>query len=185
MRKFTYITFVVIFAGCLSPLIARQDQFPLLMQKSPDFGGDITPLPGVQMSGMYCLVEISATPRKGYEFVYWLGAVTDPTNPSTTVLLDSAKSVVAVFERSELVKLGLSGIKGISRDGAASAGNPAPNRSVGYSQGLTSVAPAVLPNNPPGNYIIINDDNEVIPEPVSLILFAAGMLMLVKRKPTK
>ncbi|MBW8016033.1 MAG: PEP-CTERM sorting domain-containing protein [Planctomycetes bacterium] len=185
MSKFTYITIVVILAGCLSPLIARQDQFPLIMQKSPDFGGDITPLEGVQMSGRYRLIEISATPRKGYEFQYWLGEVTDPTSTSTTVLLDSAKSVVAIFERSMLEKLGSSDMIRISGGGAASPGNPAPNRSVGYSRGLRSPAPAILPYYPPGNNIIIDDDDEQVPEPVSLILFAAGTLMLLKRKPGK
>jgi hypothetical protein len=44
---------------------------------------------------------LTAVPKSGYRFVYWLGDVSDPTANSTIVYLDAPKIVIAVFERSE------------------------------------------------------------------------------------
>ena len=181
MSRFTLTAIVVLFAGSLSPLMAQQDQFTLMMQKSPHFGGNVTPLEGLQTSGLYKLVEISANPRQGYEFAYWLGDVTDPTKRSTTVLLDSPKLVVAIFERSEMAMQSLSNVMGVSGGGPASRGFLRPN-TAGYPPIMVSASPAGSSYKQTVNYVIIPVDTEEVPEPLSLALLAAGTLMLVKRK---
>jgi hypothetical protein len=188
VNKFAHILFLVIFAGSVSPLMAQQEDFALLMRRSPDYGGYVTPLSGAQTTGLYRLVEISAEPREGFEFIYWLGDVTDPGNSSTTVLLDSPKIVVAIFERSEIANLAPSDALGVSGGRAFSSGNLTSSRFV-YPQSLVSPPPASAPRKSPVYYnIIFPEDNEPdpdVPEPATLTLFAMGALMLAKRKRRK
>jgi hypothetical protein len=40
-------------------------------------------------------------PSPGYQFVYWIGNVTEATSSTTVVCLDTPKIVIAVFERSK------------------------------------------------------------------------------------
>lgn len=187
MSKYTLIAIVALYASCFSTLMAQQEeQFPLLMQKSPRYGGIVTPVSGVQMAGPYQLVEISATPRQGYDFLYWLGDVTDPTNSSTTVLLDSPKLVIAVFERSEIVSLESEGVAGVSGGGAFSPGNLTRN-TVSYPTVLTSAGPAIAPykSAPSVNYIFTNDEDDdppAVPEPATMALLAAGSLVLLRSR---
>lgn len=185
MSRCTLIAALVMSVVCFSPIMAAQqdDQFALLMQKSPRYGGIVTPVSGVQMAGPYQLVEISATPRQGFEFLYWLGDVTEPTNSSTTVLLDSPKLVIAIFERSELVPLESAGVAGVSGGGAFSAGNLTPNP-VSYPKAFSSASPSSPPSkSPPTTYIFTPDDDPpAVPEPATIALLAAGSLILLKRK---
>jgi len=44
------------------------------------------------------VVDISATPASGYQFVDWTGDVVDPNSVSTTVTMDADKTVTANFE---------------------------------------------------------------------------------------
>ncbi|UCG48369.1 MAG: hypothetical protein JSU94_01075, partial [Phycisphaerales bacterium] len=44
---------------------------------------------------------MSAHPKPGYQFVHWLGDVSDATATRTVVYLNKPKVVVAVFEQAE------------------------------------------------------------------------------------
>ncbi len=52
-------------------------------------------------------VTLRAIPNPGYQFVYWLGDVSDAASSTTVVYLDTPKIVIAVFEsvRYEFVDL--------------------------------------------------------------------------------
>ena len=71
----------------------------LLVQKTPDQGGSISPDVGVYEFAADSEVTLTAVPRLGYQFVYWLGDVLDPTSTSTVAYLDKSKIVIAVFEQ--------------------------------------------------------------------------------------
>jgi hypothetical protein len=73
----------------------------LLLQQTNPEAGTVTPGIGVHYFGLNAEVTLTAVPKTGYYFVYWIGDVIDPTANSTIVYLDAPKIVVAVFERSE------------------------------------------------------------------------------------
>lgn len=86
---------------CLSEAARCQDGPVLLLQQSPVQGGTITPGTGIHKFGLNASVTLTAVPKPGYQFVYWLGDVIDPTSSRTTVYLDLPKIVIAVFEQAE------------------------------------------------------------------------------------
>jgi hypothetical protein len=76
--------------GVLKP----PDTAPLIIQSS-SAGGTVN-IP----SGNYALnsvVVLTATPKPGYSFINWIGAVADPSNPSTTVTMNQSQTVIANF----------------------------------------------------------------------------------------
>jgi hypothetical protein len=69
----------------------------LTMQASPSSGGTTTPAPGDTQEPVNSVIPILASPTYGYAFGGWSTNVTDPSNASTTVVMDSSKTVVASF----------------------------------------------------------------------------------------
>jgi uncharacterized repeat protein (TIGR01451 family)/uncharacterized repeat protein (TIGR02543 family) len=84
-------------------------QHTLTMAVSPSGGGTTTPPVGDHDYDAGTVVNITAAPAAGYEFVDWTGDVANPTSASTTVTMDDDKTVTANFERItsaiELVKM--------------------------------------------------------------------------------
>ncbi|MCJ7693779.1 MAG: PEP-CTERM sorting domain-containing protein [Sedimentisphaerales bacterium] len=78
---------------------AQADGTILLLQQSPPNGGAISPAVGVHTFDRNADVTLTATPKPGYQFVYWLGDVSDTTASTTTAYLDTPKIIIAVFER--------------------------------------------------------------------------------------
>ena len=70
----------------------------LTMQLTPSGGGSTTPAPGTQTVVQDSVIPITAVPNAGYRFVAWSSNVTDPTNPSTTVVMTTDQTVTATFE---------------------------------------------------------------------------------------
>jgi hypothetical protein len=149
-----------------------------MLEITPSQGGYLNIAPGVHTYDRFAEVTLTATPKPGYQFVYWLGNVTDATTGTTTVFLDSPKIVIAVFERSkfDLVEL--------EEGPQGSAGGGGLVR--GRGEGDTSLEQAVgakrpLPYHPPKP----NEDVPVpeeappvpVPEPATVILFCAGLLV--------
>lgn len=91
---------LVILAWC-APVCFSQGDYVLMVQQAPVDGGTVTPQPGIHSYGIDEAVIITATPAVGYQFVYWLGDVSEPSSISTTVVLDGPKIIVAIFERVE------------------------------------------------------------------------------------
>jgi len=169
---FKNIVIIVVVLGCIAPLMAQDSKLALLVQKSPEYGGSVTPLAGVNMVGERQLVEINAVPKEGYEFVHWLGEVTEPTNRNTTVLLDSPKIVVAVFERAELVTVASSGAAPASGGGAPRVSSASP------SPGLRSLSSSGNPSPPTKPKPIPIP----VPEPATMLILGAGALIVARRR---
>jgi len=99
-RKGVLLAIVIVLGSLISPAYC-QDDAAILIQQTPANGGTITPDVGVYHLMMNTDVRLTATPKSGYQFAYWLGDVGEPTSSSTTVYLDSPKIIIAIFERVE------------------------------------------------------------------------------------
>ena len=76
-----------------------------MLEVTPAEGGYLNIAQGVHAFDMYAEVALKATPKPGYQFVCWLGSVSESSHSSTSVFLDSPKMVIAVFERSKFETL--------------------------------------------------------------------------------
>ena len=97
------LIFVILLIGAalIVPAYSNTQTAALLLQQTPANGGRVTPATGVHKFEPDSEVTLTALPNPGYQFVYWLGDVSDPTSTSTVVYLDSPKIIIAIFERSE------------------------------------------------------------------------------------
>jgi hypothetical protein len=107
------------------------------MQVSPSNGGTTSPPPGDNPENQNSVVPIQATPNPGYAFWNWTGPVTDPTNPSTTVIVGQSqvfvtanfRAVTAVSHKMHGsaaafdIPLPLSGTEGIESRSGGSTGD--------------------------------------------------------------
>ena len=162
----------------------------LLIEQSPIDAGKITPQSGIYNAELDEVVVLRAIARPGYQFVYWLGDVTDPTTNETTIFVDSPKIVMAVFERSKFelpIDVGI--VSGIGRGGLR--GRPVFRpRGMGGAGGGVDVPPPTEPPEPlerefpvPAEpFPVPENDNEEIPEPATVILLGLGIVPLVVRR---
>ena len=72
-----------------------------MVQVSPADAGVVSPSEGIHKIPINETVVLSATPRPGYRFLYWLGDVTAADAPQTTTVIGGPKIVVAVFEKAQ------------------------------------------------------------------------------------
>lgn len=86
------LALIVASAAC-----AQTSGYDLCVEYSPARAGTVTPDTGTHHFGPNTVVTLSAQPQPGFQFAYWIGDVSDPKDPSTTVRLDASKIVVAVF----------------------------------------------------------------------------------------
>jgi len=173
---------VMIACGLLAPAYCRADVV-LLLEQTPIKGGEITPVAGVYHFAPDSEVTLTASPKPGYQFVHWLGDVSDPTATSTVVYLNKPKVIIAVFEQTE---------HGISADGGGlpAAGGGAPGglfptavdmgRPGGFSGGGGG-----RPQPPHFTYIIHNNPPPQVPEPATGALLLLGGLFALARKRTQ
>jgi hypothetical protein len=95
------LVFAVVFCGLLKPAYCQKNRPVLLLQKIPADAGTITPGEGVHYLPQNTSVTLTAVPQTGYQFIYWLGDVSDPQLNRTTAYLDAPKIIIAIFERAE------------------------------------------------------------------------------------
>ena len=91
----------IVFAGLWTPQSCLAQDVVLLLQQSTPEAGTVTPQAGVHRFEIGTKMTLTATPNPGYQFVCWLGDVSDPTAISTILYLDSPKIIIAIFERLE------------------------------------------------------------------------------------
>jgi len=100
-RKYAYL-FVIASLVLLLSLVGLTgcpggQTYTLTTNVSPPGAGSVSPSGGDYDSGMS--VTLTATPASGYTFDHWGGSATG-TNPTTTIIMNSDKSVTANFEQA-------------------------------------------------------------------------------------
>ena len=164
------------------PAYCQTSEVALLLQQTPSKGGAITPDVGVYHYKQNSEVTLTAAPKPGYQFLYWIGDVSDSSAISTMVYLDKPKIIIAVFE------LGGNGVpsveKGISGGGGGGGGGNgfiSPAMTFGQAGSISGVAGGVKPKIYQSAY----PKSEVIPEPATCILLGFGSLFALVRRRTK
>ncbi|MHC4693550.1 MAG: InlB B-repeat-containing protein [Planctomycetota bacterium] len=157
----------------------------LLLQQMPADAGTITPGPGVHHLEQDTTVTLTAVPIAGYQFIYWLGDVSEPQLSKTTVYLDAPKIIIAIFEKAEFDLEGLSeptqgipgGLGDILRASAADYSNQRFGGGGGAGRQSVSGAPAPPPQPEPLPPPVVPVPT---PEPTTLVLLAVGSYMALK-----
>ena len=164
------------------PAYCQTSEVALLLQQTPSKGGAITPDVGVYHYKQNSEVTLTAAPKPGYQFLYWIGDVSDSSAISTMVYLDKPKIIIAVFE------LGGNGVpsveKGISGGGGGGGGGNgfvSPAMTFGQAGSISGVAGGVKPKIYQSAY----PKSEVVPEPATCILLGFGSLFALVRRRTK
>jgi len=190
------VALAVVLCGLLEPAYCETDGTALLLQQTPPQGGKISPSVGVHHFEPYAEVTLTAVPKPGYHFVYWLGDVSDPTANSTIVYLDAPKIVIAIFERVEYDFLvaeerpqsspvGGSGGGGAdySRGGGGGGTVRRPsNGENGNGKNGNGDTNGYFPVPPEGNDFPVP---EPIPEPATGVLLVLGSLFAFVRRRAK
>ncbi|HPN35565.1 MAG TPA: hypothetical protein PK843_13705, partial [bacterium] len=70
------------------------------MAVSPAGGGTTTPSIGAHTYNSGTVVTVTASPASGYQFVNWTGNVANPNSATTTVTMNSSKTVTANFSQT-------------------------------------------------------------------------------------
>jgi len=188
LNGFATVAGCIILLFCLAgPGYGDNDSSALMLDISPVNGGRVNLSSGVHTFDRDAEVTLIAVPNPGYQFVYWLGNVSNATTSTTSVYLDSPKIVIAVFERSkfELLELEEGFLGSLGSGGLVASGGD-------YGAGLEQAIGAKRPphwhypkpkppeeENPP----VPPDEGEEpppvpVPEPATISLIFAGMLLL-------
>jgi len=154
----------------------------LLLQQTPLQAGTITPDVGVHHFDQNTDVTLTAVPKPGYQFVYWLGDVTEPTISRTTVYVDTPKIVIAVFERSKYEFSAMEEEPLSASVGGLFAGSADYKRG-GFTGGGGRKSPhRWTPRTPPSKEGLVEDFTVLIPEPAMVCLLGLGGLVLICRR---
>lgn len=173
----------IFFCGFADLAYCETDGPVLLLQQLPADGGTITPDTGIHHIELNSSVTLTAIPKPGYQFVYWLGDVSEPTLNRTTAYLNAPKIIVAVFERAEFELEGLvetgQGIPGGFGGGMRASARDYSRQ--GYSGGggrkpsVRERAPVRRPTPKPPQPPLPPPEIPVpIPEPATVVLLAVG-----------
>ena len=177
------ISAIAIIVCCLfAPAYCQTSEVSLLLQQTPAKGGAITPTAGVHHFELNSEVTLTAVPKPGYQFIYWLGDVSDPGAASTVVYLDKPKIIIAVFGQTENGTLIAE--EGISFGGGGGAGGSGLVNTVanfGYMGGMSS-GTGGRAKSPKVVYV---KSIEVIPEPATGVLLLLGSLFALARRGAK
>lgn len=183
-RTIQFATLVVALLAAISVEIGTADAdeprradgsaYELCIEHSPVKAGTVNPMIGTHRFNANSVVTLSAVPLPGYEFAYWIGDVSDPTSRQTTVRVDTAKIVVAVFRFAQEDgidrKLALGGGGGPTK----LIGSLADLKGPGFGiSGGPAPRPVPVPVPPP---------TAPTPEPTTVLLLGLGGLVLRRKR---
>ncbi|MHC4354975.1 MAG: InlB B-repeat-containing protein [Planctomycetota bacterium] len=151
------------------------------MNQTPVKGGEISPTAGVHHFKPGSQITLKANAKPGYQFVHWLGDVSDATATKTMVYLNKPKVVVAVFEQAEY------GAKAIlpGAGGGGGGGGLMPTATNFYPQGGISAGGGGGGAKPSGPTINVNKTTPEVPEPATGVLMVMGSLFAFSRRRAK
>ncbi len=177
------ISAIAIIVGCLfAPAYCQTSDVSLLLQQTPAKGGVMTPIAGVYHFKLNSEVTLTAVPKPGYQFVYWLGDVSDPAATNTIVYLDKPKVIIAVFEQSEYSVLAAEeGMPG--GGGGGGSGLVATVANYGQTGGMSGGGGGG--GIPKISKSVSSKGTEVIPEPATGVLLVLGSLFAFTRRGAK
>jgi len=166
-------------------------QTALMVQQSPPDGGTVTPAVGVHDFAPNTEVTLTAVPKPGYQFVYWLGDVSDATSARAVTYLNTPKIIIAVFVRSEYeFLLGSDAIRSMPIGGLYRSAGDYGNQGGGGV--IVRRPPSFSPPNPnppeeKQNVPVPEPHNVPVPEPVpepatGALLILGGFLTVVMRR---
>jgi len=179
------ISAIAIIVGWLfAPAYCQTPDVALLLQQTPAKGGVITPIAGVYHFELNSEVTLTAVAESGYQFIYWLGDVSDPAATSTVVYLDKPKIIIAVFEQSEYGVLAAEeGMPGGGGGGSGGGGGLVTTvANYGQTGGMSGGAGGVKPKLRKPVY---SKGTKVIPEPATGVLLVLGSLFAFTRRVRK
>jgi len=181
------ISAIVIIASWLaSPAYCQMQDIVLLLEQTPVKGGEISPVAGVHHFESGSEVTLTAIPKPGYQFVYWLGDVSDSTSTNTIVYLNKPKVIIAVFEKTE--NGGSAGGGTISARGGGGAGGLFPT-ALDFSRpgGLSGGGGGAGKAKPQKLVYFVKDTKPTpeVPEPATGLLLMLGGLFAFKRRGPK
>jgi len=180
----------------LQQVSAQIDNTALLIQKSPSQGGTINLSEGLHHFEKDAEVTLRALPNPGYQFVYWIGDVSDATSAATVVYLDTPKIIVAVFERTRYasidtfegpqISMGRGGLWSSAPDYARTGVSPAgPTRRFKWPKRPKPpefpVPGKGQPEFPVPGGTDENDFPVPVPEPTTILLVGFGAVMMLPR----
>ncbi len=183
-----------------SPAYCQTDGTALLIEQSPVQGGRLNLTPGVHTFDKYAEVTLTATPNPGWQFVYWLGDVTNATSSTTIVYLDNPKIVIAVFERAKYeytditdraqLSLGYPGMipsgADYSRQGYSGGGGRR-RLERGGEQPPEEKEPEFPVPETEAEFPVPETEPEFpvpVPEPASMAILVLGAMFVLKARPT-
>jgi hypothetical protein len=185
---------VVLIAGSAN----AQIDYVLMLQQTPANGGTVSPDVGVHNIAANGAVTVTATAKPGYQFVYWLGDVSDPTANSTVVSVNAPKIVVAVFQPSEYeLPFEAPRVAEGSGGGGGGGGLSANRQYVGGGGGISPASgsseysysypkyqshqtiPAIPEPSQQDDFPVPGDK---VPEPATMVLLGLGSLVVLNRK---
>ena len=197
-QRIVILLTALIGAALIVPAYSNTQPTALLLQQTPANGGTVTPATGVHKFETDSMVTLTAIPNPGYQFVYWLGDVSDPTSTSTVAYLDSPKIIIAVFERSEhqfaemqemiTASAGFGGRRrsagDYSRSGGGGGIGPKPRKWQWPSRPEPPEEPEDdLPVPEESNETDLPvPENEPVPEPATALLLVMGSLLTIRKR---
>jgi hypothetical protein len=170
---FVCLVLTLTIVGIASPARAQSPACELCIEHSPARAGTITPDTGTHRYQSNSVVALSADPQPGYQFAYWIGDVSNPKTPSTTVRLDTSKIVVAVFKPVVMEETEPK----IALGGGGGGGSLVPTKA-----DLTSPSFSISGGGAGGGVRKVPVPVVVTPEPATIVLFGLGSFVLRRRR---
>ena len=167
---------VIVMGGLVPPAYCKTADISLFVQQTPDAGGAVNPVAGVYHYTPNSEISLTATPNPGYQFVYWLGDVSDPKTTTTVVRLDKPKIVIAVFDQTD---------SAISSGGLSGGGGGLAPTAVNLSQGSPISGTSGAQPKTKAVYMSPGSKEPVVPEPATGILLGLGSLLAFVQRRRK